>query len=111
VARDRGRELDLAERLAARLAERGAECRGIECAQTLGLRTRHAPYDRRPAVRQREEGQWPAGQESLPGSVPMRFRGAYVRHQGILMIGVAGGIDTEQLSSLRIGAVGPDQQL
>ncbi len=40
----------------------------------------------------------------------MRLFGAHMRHQRILMIGVAGGADAEQFSGARLGPIGADQQ-
>ena len=109
-ARHRGGEFDVAEHVAARRFQSGGEFDRVELAQPRSLGARGAPYDGRSAVGQRQEGQRPGGQESLPSGVPVRFARAHMRHQGILMIGMAGAIDAEQSAGFRFGAVGRDQQ-
>ena len=41
----------------------------------------------------------------------VRLGRAHMRHQRVLMIGMAGGTDAEQLAGLRGGPVGAEQQL
>ena len=57
-----------------------------------------APHDGRAAVRQRQQGQRSGRQEPLPGGASMGLGRAHMRDQRILVIGMSGGGDAEQLA-------------
>ena len=88
----------------------GIECGIVQRQHARGLVLGHGPHDRTRAIRARQERQWSARQESLPGGVLVRMRRRHIGDQATLRIVMAIDVEPRQRAQRRFRAIGGDHE-